>query len=433
MIDILSSFFLFSTEVLAFKLFMETFLEKKQGTNKLRSVLSLLICVVICYFITGYFQSKYLLKSIFIIIIYSVTWCVYFNKLSITIPILFVVCYGVCILGDYLGMLILYLICPGVLQTAYSHDSIGNMCAFLCSFVSLFLVLCIRLAFRKTPKKITAVREWLLYMTLPIYTILVLCIIVQNWSIIETQGQFRALMSVVIGLILVNVITFYLIDISVQHQMAETQSRIKQEQLEYEWKYYKTMESSYTQQKKLAHEFNNQLAHIFSLFKNNCFEELEKYCTSIQDMADDVLEIVDTNNPIINVILNSKVKEALQNQVPCSLNVNDLSNCIIEHEDLVLILSNLFNNAIEASALCENKMIYFEMLQSADELKIKIVNTYAKEPVSCNGRFISQKKNQQKHGYGIENIKDVISKYHGDSCITYREKEFTFLIVIPLQ
>lgn len=54
---------------------------------------------------------------------------------------------------------------------------------------------------------------------------------------------------------------------------------------------------------------------------------------------------------IINAILNTKYQEAISKNIVFVFKVNDLSKIVIKDEDLVVILANLLNNAIEA---CEN-------------------------------------------------------------------------------
>lgn len=47
--------------------------------------------------------------------------------------------------------------------------------------------------------------------------------------------------------------------------------------------------------------------------------------------------------------------------------INDLSNIGITDEDIVVILSNLLNNAIEACEQCESKMIKLKFAQQEEK------------------------------------------------------------------
>ena len=60
------------------------------------------------------------------------------------------------------------------------------------------------------------------------------------------------------------------------------------------------------------------------------------------------LDYIKTNNVIIDAILNSKYKETLDKGIVFIFQINDLSGIKMRDEDIVVILSNLLNNAIEA-------------------------------------------------------------------------------------
>lgn len=64
---------------------------------------------------------------------------------------------------------------------------------------------------------------------------------------------------------------------------------------------------------------------------------------------------IDTNNVIVNTILNEKYNEMMDKGIIFVFRINDLSSIKIEDEDLVVILSNLLDNAIEACQKCEGK------------------------------------------------------------------------------
>ena len=49
------------------------------------------------------------------------------------------------------------------------------------------------------------------------------------------------------------------------------------------------------------------------------------------------------------------------------------------------------------------------------------------------GKLITSKtENVQYHGLGIENIKDVVEKYEGTYLIMNENKQFQFLVLLPM-
>ena len=101
--------------------------------------------------------------------------------------------------------------------------------------------------------------------------------------------------------------------------------------------------------------------------------------------------------------------------------------------DIVIILSNLLNNAIEAGERCKGKRIVkLKFVDEDDMIIISVRNTYENEIV-YDGKEIktSKCKDVDEHGIGIRNIVETIEKYEGSHVITNDGQEFCFSIIIP--
>lgn len=113
--------------------------------------------------------------------------------------------------------------------------------------------------------------------------------------------------------------------------------------------------------------------------------------------------------------------------------LNDLSTIGIEDEDIVVILSNLLSNAIEA---CEKysgkKVIKLKFIKEGDDIIISVKNTYNGELEIRDGEIQTSKLyDSDEHGIGINNIIDVIEKYQGSYTIQNDKEEFYFSIMLP--
>ncbi|MDE6636000.1 MAG: ATP-binding protein, partial [Lachnospiraceae bacterium] len=106
----------------------------------------------------------------------------------------------------------------------------------------------------------------------------------------------------------------------------------------------------------------------------------------------------------------------------------------VTDEDVVTILSNLLNNAIEACETCEDKkVIKFKFVKENDLIIIAAKNTFNNDIVYENGEIQSTKtENEEEHGVGIKNILKIVEKYDGSYAIKDDNKEFHFSIIIPV-
>ena len=107
----------------------------------------------------------------------------------------------------------------------------------------------------------------------------------------------------------------------------------------------------------------------------------------------------------------------------------------IEDKDLVIILTNLLDNAIESSMKSEKKSIEFSLyILNGSYVVLKVINSCDEAPLVRKGQLITKKDNQEIHGYGVKNIQRVVKRYNGMTMWEYSEidKQFKFLITIPI-
>lgn len=90
---------------------------------------------------------------------------------------------------------------------------------------------------------------------------------------------------------------------------------------------------------------------IMALAQGGEYEKLKSYLVGMRMEMLEQDDCIDTNNILVNAILNSKYQEAKNKGITFVIKINDLSNIKLLDEDIVLLLYNLLNNAFEA---CEN-------------------------------------------------------------------------------
>ena len=128
-----------------------------------------------------------------------------------------------------------------------------------------------------------------------------------------------------------------------------------------------------------------------------------------------------------------EVAEAVKKDIVFIIRVNDLLHINIKNEDLVVLLSNLLNNAIEACEQCKDKrVIKLKFMIENDDMILSVKNTYNAPIIKRGGSLVTAKKEKEEHGIGIKNVIKVVEKYHGTYAIQNDDKEFMFSIMIPL-
>ena len=142
------------------------------------------------------------------------------------------------------------------------------------------------------------------------------------------------------------------------------------------------------------------------------YVQLEQDCERVNNLY--ILNPDSINNPGIYNLLTSKYHEATEKGIDVNiyflLDLNDLHMKIYE---FARILGILLDNAIEASIKEEESKRYINVRAKV----IKSFLTISVENNTVEGEeidFVSRKDDQENHGFGMKNIKNVINKYGGE-------------------
>ena len=118
--------------------------------------------------------------------------------------------------------------------------------------------------------------------------------------------------------------------------------------------------------------------------------------------------------------------------------VNDLSALKIREIDCTVVLANLLDNAVEACAKLEQPERWIEVKAllehtggTEDEtLFISVVN--ASPPVKIvNDRIDTTKEDPSLHGFGLPNVKEILSQNGAEYIMTYQDNTFQFSLEWP--
>lgn len=141
---------------------------------------------------------------------------------------------------------------------------------------------------------------------------------------------------------------------------------------------------------------------------------------------------VNTNHVVVNVLLNQKYAEAYDKGIAMTMAANNLSGLMISEEDLVTLLGNLLDNAIEACGKLEqNRVIQFKMVLEEGQLILSIRNP-VKDPVRIrDNSIVTSKHDKSMHGIGLLNVDSVIRKNGGTSVLQCENGWFSFSAMIP--
>lgn len=431
MFDLLPDVLMIFFEVFCCKIFYEIFgaVRFKGWINAVQLTLLAGCALTSAKGLLNFFALKQM--SIIVIVAIFMFWHVKISmKKSLTLAVLF---QGLLLAADYIAFLIYaeLLLNDKAEGTQYMLES--GLVFLLGKMVLYLSVIIIKKKFGKKPSKMFVDIEWLKFLFFPIFTIVIISAMLAGFGYVERLEPANLLFIIAFGMAVMNIVVFFLINDTIEREIKLHENEIFKIQAKKQTEMYQTISENFDNQKKKTHEYKNQIVCIESLLSKGKYSELEEYVKGIYGHLDKELDAINTNNVIVNAILNTKYQEADAKGIVFVFRVNDLSKLRMNDEDIVTILSNLLNNAIEACEECSNKkVIKLKFVKENNMIIISVKNTFAHSICYANGEIKSSKLvKTEEHGVGIKNIIRVIEKYDGSYIIEDNNEEFYFSIIIP--
>ena len=185
------------------------------------------------------------------------------------------------------------------------------------------------------------------------------------------------------------------------------------------------LEQNYRMQRKSSHEFEHHMQVLRDLLDRGEMDAARDYLDRLKKNRSIHVMNVSSNHPVIDVILNQKYQTARENDIKMQIQVNDLSALTIPTDSLVVVLTNLLDNAIEACRRLDGYREIFCSVLYDDGLYISIRNT-SEEVAIVDGKIPTSKQDSLSHGFGLLSVTYVLDKLDAEYTFGYDEGWFHF-------
>lgn len=435
MLEYITDITILIIEIVCYFTFFDIFAVKRK-LSKSKIIITVFLLVLFLR-LCIYFLRNYTIIKILITIIIILLSMLYLYKIS-TIKALILTFFvqGILAIIDYIIIMILAKLYGDITALESASGLIGRLIIILSRLILFVgLIILSRISTKKN-NSVTADmsdKEWIQFLIFPIFTIC--AVMLMTSSVIKSyHSDIIAIYYIIaIGLIVLNLVVFHLISEILENSRNMKEAEALRQQSIGQLELYNSMRENYNIQRQRTHEYKNQIVCMDMLMKKKDYSKLEDYIGNISDGLDAQLDMVDTNNDVVNAIFNAKYYEAIKNDVLVVLKINDLSDIKISDNDIVTILSNLLDNAIEAAKQCDigKRIVKIKMLYEDAVLSIAVSNSYKAEPVPTEDGYIrTTKKDREEHGWGMRNVVATLEKYNAEYIIDYKNGEFVFSIIM---
>lgn len=299
------------------------------------------------------------------------------------------------------------------------------------SFLLMFL--CERIVEKfsiKNMREDHSFRNWDLLIFLPVISVLILFVLIASGIDDKFVG-----VTISVGLVLLNLIIFYICDELVGAYIKLEENALVERQLESYSNQLDVLMKSEEKVRGLRHDLKHHLNEIMMMAEGNRPEDIKDYIQNMQMYMTNEKEYASSGNADIDSLLNLMLDKAKNELSDVRCKVSVPQELDISSFDWNIILGNLLDNAIHAAKESEERFLYLKITYQRGILFIHIKNSYRGELVKVADRYISTKDYNrtdmsQIHGMGIRNVKKIVEKYNGSIEIKDEDSLFDVRIIL---
>lgn len=396
--------------------------------------------LIASFFFTNYFDlkiNKYVYFIInFILISAEINIDNIFNSYSITLPLLVASTVAVTayftvknkiweiIFISYLDQLIvgISIIVSLMLQNIVSNDTrviIGKVLYFLFIYGILFI--------HKSKNIRLNILYWKLLTIVVIVFYFVYTILLQFYLGMKLNQTlvYIILLSLVLSVIGIAVIVYYISEL--EHKQQETQFSLQK--LEMEQSNYQQLNNVSKEIKIMKHDLKHDYALIENYLKEKEYSKIMKIVESRMQEVQEVTTTINSNNNIINAIINYKMMIANSKNIKINYEINVSSKEYMKDYHLNELLSNLLDNAIDNCSKNDPKIEVF--IEEDVFLYLEVINKINDSVLNKNPDLRTSKLGGN-HGHGIKSVKRIVNEYRGSVKFFEKDNKFHASIIIPL-
>lgn len=187
------------------------------------------------------------------------------------------------------------------------------------------------------------------------------------------------------------------------------------------------------QNDELQMMFHDTKHHYMALSSFESVEEVRQYIKKIHPVLENKNNLRISNNKTLDLILNNYISICSQNDIKFTYETRTADLSYIDAAELIIILNNILDNAIEAAKNSNDKEIDLSLRHINNMDLLNVINSCDIPPKFNSKQLITTKANASSHGFGTRIIEKHTNKNHGNYDWFYDEIEHRFHLTIIFQ
>lgn len=228
-----------------------------------------------------------------------------------------------------------------------------------------------------------------------------------------------------------NFIMIYVYDSLSKLFEERTQAEIVRREKNYYHNQSELLQKNYEELRQFRHDIKNRILVIKQMLDKNETERIYEYISHMMEILNNTKVYSQSGNVVVDSIINYKLSKAenLGSEVKANIGIPTQIN--IEDDDIVIVLGNLLDNAIEAVERVEdNKYIEVNIEYNKDCVFVAVKNSYDNVINIVNGKIKTRKNDKVLHGIGLKSVETTVEKYNGVIHYEHDQNEFVASVIL---
>lgn len=275
-----------------------------------------------------------------------------------------------------------------------------------------------------------SLKEWRKFYVVPLFTLVSILLMYFCYS---SEKKVQAVyLFIAAGLIMINFLVMVLMrDILMKGELLR-ESALTGQKKESQLAHYRDMQAVYERQGRKMHDYKNQIRTMQVLLKESDTQTAAGLAERLTESISVEMSAVNTNHPVVNAVLNQKFHAAREQGVSMIFKVGDMSGIWLDGEEIVILLSNLLDNAIHECVKVvkagRKAVISIKLVQEGGKMIFSVKNPVAEKVQVTDGIVLDSSGGM--HGVGLMNVKAVVDKYGGDFAVSCDQEKFQAVVML---
>ena len=394
---------------------------------------ALFLALIVAHIIVLLFSQGLLPLKVALFIVIDLFWLrIVFRPQILKCFLISVLFSAFMLLGDsiiHTGLTILLTKDPSnVLQNPYAYYAF----CFAVKIVELLFIALFRAVMRtRSSFAASSWRDWLRVIAFPLTSTVVVLVLLSVFA--ESQQTSLQIMICCVFLTFADLLSIVLLNyIDSQQQKLHDYSILKHS-MKSEKDSVDAWMDAYAMERRHTHEYQNQLETIRGLAQNNeDNNELISYVSQLlhaETKGSSGSLPISTGRAVADVILSRKNEIAKSKDIQFIANLDYMRDFPLPDDALSVVMSNLIDNAIEASEKVEDPNLRKIVLNIRVEPEVSFfyIENHTSQPVAIvNNQVATTKEDTVAHGYGLRNVAAIMEQYHAYYVLDYQPETSTF-------